>query len=314
MAALSFKKYFFLFILVLVSAWSYGQESVPLGIHYQAVARDVSGKEMASKDIDVRFSIISDNPLGTIVYQELHSDVITSKYGVFSLIIGEGEATGGIYNKLSQIKWSETSHYLKIEVKFDNSFIEMGTMKFLAVPYALYAQKSLEPGPQGPKGDTGPQGIQGEEGAQGLKGDTGLQGLKGDTGPQGQQGVQGPKGDTGPQGPKGDTGLQGIQGEEGAQGLKGDTGLQGLKGDTGPQGQQGVQGPKGDTGTQGVKGDTGQQGEQGAQGLKGDAGIQGSKGDTGVQGPQGVQGLKGDAGIQGPKGDSGVQDLREYRD
>jgi hypothetical protein len=31
----------------------------------------------------------------------------------------------------------------------------MGTMQFLAVPYALYAQKSLEPGPQGPKGDPG---------------------------------------------------------------------------------------------------------------------------------------------------------------
>jgi hypothetical protein len=28
-------------------------------------------------------------------------------------------------------------------------------MQFLAVPYALYAQKSLEPGPQGPKGDPG---------------------------------------------------------------------------------------------------------------------------------------------------------------
>ena len=29
----------------------------------------------------------------------------------------------------------------------------MGTMQFLAVPYALYAQRSLEPGPQGPKGE-----------------------------------------------------------------------------------------------------------------------------------------------------------------
>jgi hypothetical protein len=301
MTALSFKKYFILIILVVVCARSFSQESVPLGIHYQAVARDVSGKEMASKDIDVRFSIISDNPLGTTVYQELHSNVITSKYGVFSLIIGEGEVTGGIYTKLSQIKWSEALHYLKIEVKFDNSFIEMGTMKFLAVPYALYAQKSLEPGPQGPKGDSGPQGIQGETGTQGLKGDTGPQGVKGDTGPQGQQGVQGPKGDLGLQGLKGDTGPQGVQG------LKGETGPQGLKGDTGPQGQQGVQGPKGDLGLPGLKGDTGPQGPQGVQGLKGDAGIQGQKGDAGVQGPQGVQGLKGDAGIQGPKGDVGVQ-------
>ena len=38
----------------------------------------------------------------------------------------------------------------------------MGTMQFLAVPYALYAQKSLEPGPAGPKGDAGPKGEPGD--------------------------------------------------------------------------------------------------------------------------------------------------------
>jgi hypothetical protein len=35
-------------------------------------------------------------------------------------------------------------------------------MQFLAVPYALYAQKSLEPGPAGPKGDPGPKGESGD--------------------------------------------------------------------------------------------------------------------------------------------------------
>jgi hypothetical protein len=103
----------------------------------------------------VKFSIISGNPLGTVVYQELYSDVTTSKYGVFSLIIGKGTPTGGLYGDLSQIQWNTAFHYLKVEVKFDNDFIDMGTMQFLAVPYALYAQKSLEPGPQGPKGDPG---------------------------------------------------------------------------------------------------------------------------------------------------------------
>jgi hypothetical protein len=103
----------------------------------------------------VKFSIISGNPLGTVVYQELHSGITTSKYGVFSLIIGHGTPTGGLYGELSQVQWNTAYHYLKIEVKFDNDFVDMGTMQFLAVPYALYAQKSLEPGPQGPKGDPG---------------------------------------------------------------------------------------------------------------------------------------------------------------
>jgi hypothetical protein len=169
MAEKSFKRYFVLLVFLFLSLISFGQ-SVPLGIFYQAVARDNFGKELASKEIDVKFSIISGNPLGTVVYQELHSKVVTSKYGVFSLIIGHGIPTGGIYGELSQIKWSQAYHYLKIEVKFENDFIDMGTMQFLAVPYALYAQKSLEPGPQGVKGDTGPQGLQG---IQGQKGDPG---------------------------------------------------------------------------------------------------------------------------------------------
>jgi hypothetical protein len=189
-------KCLFVLILTFVPHSGFGQGSVPVGINYQAVARDNSGKELISKNIDVKFSILSGNPLGTLEYQELHSNVITSKFGVFSLVIGKGVPTGGTVSSLSQVSWSQALHYLKVEVKFDNIFIEMGTMQFLSVPYALYAQKSLEPGPQGLKGDTGPQGIQGN---QGQKGDAGPQGVKGETGAQGPQGAQGLKGDAGDQ-------------------------------------------------------------------------------------------------------------------
>ena len=157
-----------MYLTVLIFAMNFlrssGQPGVPLGIHYQAVARDNYGKELTSRKIDVKFSIVSDNPIGPVVYQELHSGVITSKYGVFSLIIGHGTPTGGLYGELSQVVWSSAWHYLRVEVKFDNSFIDMGTMQFLSVPYALYAQKSLEPGPEGPRGDAGPQGLPGPKG------------------------------------------------------------------------------------------------------------------------------------------------------
>ena len=154
--------------LLMLVCWAispalFGQETVPSGIHYQAVASDNFGKELANKTIDKRFSVISQNPLGTVVYQELHSAVITSKFGVFSLVIGHGTPTGGIYSKFSQINWSEAFHYLKVEVKFENNFIDMGTMQFLAVPYALYAQKSLEPGPRGLQGVQGLKGDQGNQ-------------------------------------------------------------------------------------------------------------------------------------------------------
>jgi len=197
MAFKSLKSYFLIIFLMAVGYPLSGQQTVPLGIHYQAVARDIYGKELSNREIDIRFSIVSDNPLGPLVYQELHSKVVTSKYGVFSIVIGHGTQTGGTSSTLSQISWSTSPHFLKVEVKFESSFMDMGTMQFLAVPYALYAQKSLEPGPQGPKGDQGLQGLQGTQGPVGLKGDPGPQGLKGDTGPQGQQGVQGLKGDQG---------------------------------------------------------------------------------------------------------------------
>jgi len=171
MGVKNLERYLFMLTLILLTLTSFGQGNVPIGINYQAVARDNSGKELTSKSIDVKFSILSGNPLGTLVYQELHSNVITSKFGVFSLIIGKGAPTGGIYGNLSQVTWSQALHYLKVEVKFDNVFVEMGTMQFLAVPYALYAQKSLEPGPQGLKGETGAQGIQGVQGQKGDQGD-----------------------------------------------------------------------------------------------------------------------------------------------
>jgi len=157
----SIKKIFSLLVFVFAGTLSFGQ-NVELGIFYQAVARDNFGKELINRDIDVKFSILRDNLLGTVVYQELHPRVKTSKYGVFSIVIGKGENTGGTYARLSQVDWSLAPHYLKIEVKFDNVFIDMGTMQFLAVPYALYAQKSLEPGPAGPKGDPGPKGEPGD--------------------------------------------------------------------------------------------------------------------------------------------------------
>ena len=161
MAIKGFKRYFTVFVLLFVSTIGFCQ-TVPLGIFYQAVARDNFGKEIVNRKIEVKLSIIIGDPDGECVYKELHS-VTTTKYGVFTLIIGNGVLTGeGYYGELSQVNWGQAYHYLKVEVKFDNDFIYMGTMQFLSVPYALYAQKSLEPGPTGPQGEAGPKGEPGD--------------------------------------------------------------------------------------------------------------------------------------------------------
>jgi hypothetical protein len=138
---------------------TYGQGTVPGGINYQAVARDNNGKEIVNTDIEVRFTIRSGSPAGTSVYQEVFTDVTTSRYGVFSLVIGKGDPVTGTF---AGIDWSTANHYLQVEVKFENNFMDMGTMQFMAVPYALYAGKSLEPGPMGPAGPKGDKGDPGD--------------------------------------------------------------------------------------------------------------------------------------------------------
>ncbi len=131
------------------------QGTVPPGINYQAVARDNSGNEMVNTEIDVRFTIRTGSITGPAIYQEVFTRIRTSKYGVFSLIIGKGDPVLGSF---AEIDWSTANHYLQVEVKFDNLFLDMSTMQFLSVPYALYAAKSLEPGPAGPPGIQGPPG------------------------------------------------------------------------------------------------------------------------------------------------------------
>ena len=163
MTSKKIRNYLFLLTFVMICTEGFAQYNVPYGINYQAVARDNYGNELANRKITVKFSVISGDPLGTLVFQEVHQDIITSAFGVFSLVIGKGIATGNTpYSQLSQIQWEKAAHYLKVEVKFENNFMDMGTMPFLSVPYALYAQKSLEPGPAGPKGDPGPKGEAGD--------------------------------------------------------------------------------------------------------------------------------------------------------
>ena len=144
-----------LVVLVAATLTAGAQGTVPAGINYQAVARDNSGNELVSTPIEVRFSIRKESPTGEIIYQEVFTNVTTSRYGVFSLMIGQGAPVLGTFGA---IDWSTANHYLTVEVKFENLFMDMGTMQFMAVPYALYAAKSLERGPAGPAGPKGDPG------------------------------------------------------------------------------------------------------------------------------------------------------------
>ena len=117
------------------SVMGQGPGTVPPGIHYQAVARDAGG-EIKNQSIDVKFNILAGE---TTVYEELHHTT-TSQYGVFSLIIGDGEALRGTFQ---EIDWSTGNHSLQVDVDLGNGWKRMGTISFMSVPYALYAGKTL---------------------------------------------------------------------------------------------------------------------------------------------------------------------------
>ncbi|MFN2337331.1 MAG: hypothetical protein ABR560_10220, partial [Bacteroidales bacterium] len=105
---------FVLTIMVLIIAGTQAamaQATVPGGINYQAVARDNNGDELVNTDIEVRFSIRTGSPSGPVVYQEIFTGVTTSRYGVFSLIIGKGDPVLGTF---TAIDWSTANHYLNV--------------------------------------------------------------------------------------------------------------------------------------------------------------------------------------------------------
>jgi len=101
------------------------------GINYQAVAIDVNGKEIAGMDnsgqalsektIGVKFTILGGGQNGTNLYQETHV-TNTDKFGLFSLIIGDGKTTAvATYTALVDIPWSAANQFLEVELDLNNT-------------------------------------------------------------------------------------------------------------------------------------------------------------------------------------------------
>lgn len=124
------------------------------GITYQAVAIDENGREIAghdingmiihSKQIDVRFSILSGSQTGELLYKEVHS-TYTDQFGLFTLIIGHGDVSSdGEYQKLTDINWGADKLFLKVEIdiKRSGTFKVMGIQQMMAVPFAFHALTS----------------------------------------------------------------------------------------------------------------------------------------------------------------------------
>ena len=138
------KKLLTLAFVCLAYATSFGQ-NVPQGIAYQAVAvKDgayyVAGQNpqaiyWSNKDIKVRFTIFEKYPNGSSQYSEFH-ETTTDDYGVFNLIIGQGNSLSGNFET---IPWELGAAHLQVEIDFENTneFVLSVIEKFWSVPFSF---------------------------------------------------------------------------------------------------------------------------------------------------------------------------------
>jgi len=126
-----------LILPVLMTACLIAQSQVPQGINYQAVLYNSSGLPVANMTIDVKAGILSDTTAPVILWEELHSSVKTNANGVFNVVVGTGTKQTGSAAAFSNVNWSTSPLYLKIQVNYQGSWKYMGTSELWSVPYAL---------------------------------------------------------------------------------------------------------------------------------------------------------------------------------
>jgi hypothetical protein len=129
----------FTFILFVTGIFA---QTPPQGFNYSSVIRADNNQAIPNKHVSVRLSIVFDNPNGSIVYQEIHSDT-TNQFGVLNLTVGKGVPTIGDF---SNIAWENGNHYLQTELDQNagSNFEIMGIAQFLSVPYALVSGNSMD--------------------------------------------------------------------------------------------------------------------------------------------------------------------------
>ena len=112
---------------------------VPESFNYQVVVRDgFTNDPFVNQNVSFRMSILKGNSSGASQYSELHN-ANTGELGIVNLVIGNGTGKTG---SITTIDWGADIYFLKIEIDKTGgtSYIEIGTIQLLSVPYALYAK------------------------------------------------------------------------------------------------------------------------------------------------------------------------------
>ena len=121
-----------LIITLLITTLNFAQQ----GINYKALIKDDLGNTLTNIDVVVLFTIYEGSALTNNVYEEQHA-YTTDANGFIILNIGEGNTT----NNFNNINWTNGEHFLNVQVNVNgNGLVDLGTTKFMAVPYAKHAE------------------------------------------------------------------------------------------------------------------------------------------------------------------------------
>lgn len=140
------KKLFLLIFITIICSGVYAQNSGK-GFSYQAVARNTDGQVKASENIEIQFSLLPDAFAQQPTWAEIHV-ATTDEFGVFSLTIGKGIKSGGTVNQYTEVDFSASEYWLKVEIRDNGTFQEISNTKLLSVPYAEVAGNA-QPAPIG---------------------------------------------------------------------------------------------------------------------------------------------------------------------
>lgn len=128
-------------IILLVLCMNAMSQVAPMGMKYQAVARDLAGSVLADKQINLQITLAGNsNNSWTNYYTESHT-VLTSKLGLFTLVLGEGKSGMGTFKA---VPWSSQDIWMEIALKTNGSYAAISNSKLLAVPYAFHALTANE--------------------------------------------------------------------------------------------------------------------------------------------------------------------------
>lgn len=127
-------------LLLMLCAAAYAQQ--PKGMKYQAVARDQTGAILANKKIALKITLGAEGAGGAVYYTEQH-EVVTTPFGLFDLVIGEGKPE---YGTFAGVPWSEANIWMQVAIRGEQrgDFVVISNSRLLAVPYAFHALTANE--------------------------------------------------------------------------------------------------------------------------------------------------------------------------